>query len=123
MRHFPQEKSYPKKKKDRDEFNSIVEFIKANFTEDITVNGIAEKFYMSRKKLSLLFRKYSGLQITEYINTLRINKANLMLVQGSDITNAAFESGFQSLRTFNNTYKKQLGYTPSEYLKNKDNSQ
>ncbi len=123
MRHFSEEKTDRKKKKERDEFFSIVEYIKKHFTEDITVNSLAKKFYMSRTKLSLLFKKYSGLHVTQYINTLRIKKVNLMLTQGSSITDAAFESGFQSIRSFNHTYKTHLGYTPSEYLKNNEKQQ
>ena len=118
MRYFSQEKSSPQKKKEREEFYSVVEYIKENFTKDLKVTDIAKKFYMSKTKLSLLFKKYSGICVNEYINMLRIKKVNFMLYQGNTITYAAFESGFQSIRTFNYTYKKLFGLTPSEHLKN-----
>lgn len=117
MRNFSEAKNNRKKKKEREEFHKIVGHIKEHYTEDITVSKMAKMFYISRTKLSLLFKKYSGICINEYINSLRIKKANLLLTQGNNITDAAFESGFQSIRTFNDTYKKHLGITPSEYLK------
>ena len=117
MRHFPREDSDRRKKKERDEFYAVVEYIRENFTKDITVKEMAKTFYMSKTKLSLLFKKYSGVCINEYLNTLRIKKVNFMLSQGSTITYAALESGFQNIRSFNYTYKKLVGVTPSEYLK------
>ena len=39
--------------------------------------------------------------------------------QGRTVTDAALESGFQCIRTFNSTYKRLTGITPSEYLQNK----
>ena len=117
MRHFSQEGYAQRKKKERDEFYAVVEYIKENFTKEIKVTDIAKKFYMSKTKLSLLFKKYSGLCVNEYINTLRVKKVNFMLSQGNTITYAALESGFQSIRTFNYTYKKLFGVPPSERMK------
>ena len=64
-----------------------------------------------------MFRKYAGTDLNEYINSLRIKQVNQMLLQGCRITEAATESGFQSIRTFNNLYRLQTGMTPSEYLR------
>ena len=68
---------------------------------------------MDRGKLSKIFSKYSSMSVNNYLNNLRINKANELLKDGCSVTQAAFESGFQSVRTFNNTYKNLTGTTPS----------
>ena len=118
MKHFSEKK--PKKNKNsRDEFFKVAEYIKENFDDDISVNKIADKMYMSRTKLSLLFKKYAGISLNEYINILRIKKVNFLLDSGLEITSAAFESGFQSIRTFNEAYKRVMGISPSDYLKGK----
>ena len=39
------------------------------------------------------------------------------MIEGMSITEAALESGFQSVRTFNNSYKEYMGMTPTEYIK------
>jgi transcriptional regulator GlxA family with amidase domain len=57
------------------------------------------------------------MSLNEYIYSLRIKKANYLMKQGCSITEAALCSGFQSVRTFNNTYKKITGIVPSEYRK------
>ena len=67
--------------------------------------------------MSKIFLKYSGISINEHISMLRIKCANQLLVGGQSIIEAALESGFQSVRTFNNTYKKYMGMTPTEYIK------
>ncbi len=115
LRHFPAEKKDLAVKKDREEFFKVVTYIKDHYTEPLSVNQLAEKMYMSRAKLSALFQRYAGIGIHEYINSLRIKKVNLMLHQGSKITTAAFECGFQSVRTFNSVYKKHMGMSPSDY--------
>lgn len=94
-----------------------MEFINAHFSENITAIEIGKQLYMDRKKLSEIFLKFSGVKINLYINQLRISKANELMRNGSPITVAAMESGFQSVRSFNDIYKKITGITPSEYNK------
>jgi len=117
MRHFVPEEESSEPKKDRHEFYRIIDFINKNYTKDINVDTIAKTLCMSRGKLSAIFRKYTETDIITYVSSLRINYANQLFEDGKTITDAAFESGFQSIRTFNNTYKKLMGITPSQYLK------
>ena len=121
VRHFPAEKKPVKK--DRDEFYKIVAYIKDHYTEALTVSQLADAMYMSRGKLSALFQRYSGSGIVDYIKSLRIKRVNLLLDQGYKITSAAFECGFQSIRTFNCVYRKHMGIAPSAYVRNAANSE
>lgn len=97
-------------------FYSITDYINKNYCEDISVGSIAAAFYFSRGKLSTIFKKYSGVSINDYIGNLRIKKANAMILAGSSVTEAAIESGFKNIRSFNNVYKRVMGMTPREYL-------
>ena len=117
MEKFHQEKTSDGLKKERKEFYKIIEFINSNITNDVTVENISLKLYMHRGKLSRIFSKYSGQTVNEYVNALRIEKANKLLDSGYSVTLAAMESGFQSVRTFSDVYKKKMGITPTEYLK------
>lgn len=119
QKHFSQNSESVTSFGQRNDFYKIVDYINNNFCKDISVNSIASQFYFSRGKLSAVFKKYSGTGITEYIQALRIKNANMLLSAGSSVTDAAMSSGFDSIRTFNNTYRKITGITPSEYIKNK----
>ncbi len=116
MRHFPADDKTPKKKQ-LTEFYRMVDYINDHFSEKININIIAQSLYMSREKAASLFRKYSNIGLSEYLDKLRITNVNKLLSEGLSITDAAFESGFQSIRTFNNTYKKVMRMSPSEYVR------
>ncbi|MBE6559793.1 MAG: helix-turn-helix domain-containing protein [Ruminococcaceae bacterium] len=116
MRHFADTSDNGGKSKERMEFFRIVEYCNSHYTEDINASSLAEKLYLTRGHLSGVFSRYAGMSVNDYLNTLRIKHANDLLHRGCSITQAALESGFQSIRTFNNVYKKVMGSTPSEYL-------
>ncbi len=119
QQHFPKTQSGHSGKSTKSDFYRIVEYINEHFAENISVNSISAHFYFSRGKLSAVFKKYAGVGINEYINQLRIKNANKLLLQGQSSTSAALLSGFESIRTFNNCYKKIMGVTPSEYIKSR----
>ena len=118
MRHFSQDGplggSGP-----RMEFFKIAEYISTHLDAPLTVQSIAIALYIPRGRLNAIFSKYAGISLLEYINSLRIQKANALLDQGRTVTAAALESGFQCIRTFNSTYKRLTGITPSEHLQHK----
>lgn len=116
MRHFPGSETLTANKKERQEFYRITEYINNHYTENINVSSIADALCIARGTASEIFSKYAEVNILTYINSLRINHSNELLENGSSITDAAFESGFCSIRTFNYAYKKATGMTPSEYL-------
>jgi AraC-like DNA-binding protein len=119
MKHFPDVKASASMSPDRNDFYKITEYINAHYTENINVESIAQSLHIHRGKLPKLFAKYAETDVMTYVNSLRINHANLLLKNGTEITDAALDSGFQSIRTFNNIYKKIMGITPSEYIKTK----
>jgi len=95
------------------EFYRITEYIRANLGGDLTAQAIAGALFLPRRRLASVFSQYAGISLNEYVNTLRIRRANALLDEGSSVTNAALESGFQSIRTFNNVYKRLTGQTPT----------
>lgn len=118
MKHFA-DRSGERKGKEQNEFYSITEHINNHYKENITVKSLAECLFIPRGRLSQIFKKYSGESVNDYINSIRIKTANELLISGATVTKAAFESGFQSVRTFNNIYKEEMGITPKEYLQSR----
>ncbi|MBR2452814.1 MAG: AraC family transcriptional regulator [Clostridia bacterium] len=123
VRHFPLNKTDAASKKDRLDFYHIVEFVNKNYTEDINIKRISSELFMSTRRISSLFFKYTDTSPNDYIDLMRIKNANEMLDNGSNVTEAAFASGFQCIRTFNNVYKKHMKITPSEYIKKLGNGE
>ena len=121
VRYFSDETNNISTRKERRDFFAIVDYINKHINENITIQSIAKELYFSRGKISAVFEKYSGMSINRYINTMRIRKVNHMLSEDMSVTEAAFECGFQNMRTFNNIYKKIMGITPSEYIKKREN--
>ena len=116
VRHFAEDSIVDFSKEQKD-FLDIMEYVKEHFEEDIDISILAERLCMYRGRLSTIFTKYAGMSLKEYIYSLRIKKANELMNQGCGVIEAALQSGFQSVRTFNHIYKKMTGITPKDYKK------
>jgi AraC-like DNA-binding protein len=63
-----------------------------------------------------MFKKATGLNFTEYVSRVRVEKArNLLLNPNLRISEIAYEVGFQSLTHFNRVFKKITGQSPTDY--------
>lgn len=113
MRYFADKRSESTGTKERMDFYRITEYISANLSGDLTAQSMAKALFISRGRLTALFARYAGVSLNEYVNSLRIQHANALLDSGSSVTDAAFESGFQCIRTFNSVYKRLTGKTPT----------
>ena len=92
----------------------ILLYIENNFTEDISLQTLADKFNMDAYNLSKSFNSITGITLKNYINNLRISKAdNLIQNTKKPLIDIAFECGFNNVRTFNRIYKAIKGYPPS----------
>ena len=111
-RHFPAEAAGVGEEKERQEFHRIVSYVNEHYTEPLTVGSIAAALYIDRGKLSRLFLAYSGQALTAYITALRLAHAARLLREGASVTVAALESGFQSVRTFHDVYRRTQNTTP-----------
>ena len=99
-------------------FQLILDYLEKNFNDSsITLTRLSEISSLSECYISELFSLVMGIKFKQYLNTLRINYA-LQLLSMSDVTisGAAYESGFETIRTFNSAFKRLKGVTPSEYL-------
>lgn len=97
----------------------IIAFIEANFTADISREGLAAAVDMNPNYMSSMFKTFTGMKINQYINKLRIEDAAKKLTdKESKIIDVALSVGFESLTTFNRAFKEVMNTTPTEYRKN-----
>ena len=89
-----------------------------NHTRDLTVYDIAKAVGVHPNYLSASFKKHFGITIIQYLNICRLQHAiSIIGNQNLSITEISFSSGFQSVRSFNRIFKKEMGCTPKEYQK------
>jgi YesN/AraC family two-component response regulator len=92
------------------------QYIHENQTEDLSLGQVARSVNTSVFYFCKMFKKSTGLNFTDYMSRIRVEKAkNLLLNRNLRISEIAYEVGFQSLTHFNRVFKKILGQSPSDY--------
>jgi AraC-like DNA-binding protein/ligand-binding sensor protein len=92
------------------------EFIGKNQGEALSLGQVAKAVNTSTFYFCKMFKKFTGLNFTDYVSRTRIEKArNLLLNPNLRVSEIAFEVGFQSLTHFNRVFKKIVGESPTEY--------
>lgn len=98
----------------------IMRYIQEHYKEDISLTHISECFNYSTSYFSKLFKKYVGINFTDYLTSIRLNHAqNLLINSDWSIVDIAIESGFNNTRTFYNAFTHFYKVSPSDYRKNK----
>jgi AraC-like DNA-binding protein len=94
----------------------IYQYLFENFSEEISIDIIAEKMDMSKSAFCHFFKKHTGKSFSLKVNEVRVNQACHFLTSSDiSITQICFECGFQSVSYFNKTFKEITGYSPSSY--------
>jgi AraC-like DNA-binding protein/ligand-binding sensor protein len=91
-------------------------FIQEHQTEELSLSQVAKAVNMSSYYFCKMFKKVTGINFTDYVARVRIEKSkNLLLNPNLRVSEIAFEVGFQSLTHFNRVFKKILGQSPTDY--------
>lgn len=94
----------------------IISYLKRNITQDITLGGLANRFYMNQSYLSQLFRKETNKTFSELRNELRIDLAKEKLKHTSfPIVDICGICGFKDYYHFYKMFKRLTGVTPSQF--------
>jgi AraC-like DNA-binding protein/ligand-binding sensor protein len=92
------------------------DFIIENQAEDLSLGQVAKAVNTSTFHFCKMFKKATGLNFTEYVSRVRVEKArNLLLNPNLRVSEIAYEVGFQSLTHFNRVFKKITGRSPTNY--------
>ena len=104
---------------DSDSLRAIVSFCSKNYMQDLSLTTLEENLHLNRYYISHLFSNKLGLRFNDYINSLRISEAcRQLLYSDESITSICDRVGFNTLRTFNRAFMKQMGISPSDYRRN-----
>ena len=92
------------------------QFVQAHVEEPITLEQVVQHVHVSRFYFCKLFKKATGMTLTDYVTRVRIEKAKSLLVDPSRrISEVVFAAGFGSIPRFNSVFKRLVGMPPTEY--------
>lgn len=96
--------------------SGVQQYINRNYRMNLTLDGLAGQFHVSRYYLSHVFRKNTGFSLVQYLTQRRIGEAQILL-QSSDksVADIALLVGFSSSSYFNNVFRRYVGMTPVHY--------
>ena len=97
----------------------IMNYIQANYL-NVTLDELAEKFYLSKPYLSKYIKEKSGMTFGDIIKKVRMKKARSLLKSSSmTVENIAMSVGYQNVEHFNRLFKKAYDMTPVQYRNQK----
>ena len=105
------------KDEDKHYIDDAIEYLQNNFTLNITLVDIAGRYFVSPEHFSRVFKKKTGFNVNEYINILRLQKAETMLKQltAAPITDIAEDCGFNDSNYFSLKFKELYGMPPKRF--------
>ncbi|HWQ77839.1 MAG TPA: helix-turn-helix domain-containing protein [Anaerovoracaceae bacterium] len=96
--------------------NQCLNIIEANYMNNLTLSGIAKQVHFSEKYFSRYFKSKIGYTFTQYIQTLKMNRAkDLLLNTNIPIFRIAMDLKFSDAAYFTKVFYKHEGLTPSQY--------
>lgn len=96
----------------------VKEYINDNLQNDISRDDIANYVFLNPDYLTRIFKKSTGLALTEYVTEQRIKRsAGLLIYSDMQISEIAQKVGYDNFAYFSNKFKKITDFTPSDYRK------
>ena len=98
--------------------SDVIKYIYENYTKELTINDVTEKFDITDTKLNKILMAYSGKRFIEFLNALKIDKAcEMLLTTDKSVIDISFELGFNTVKTFNNNFSKLKNMSPTDFRK------
>jgi len=92
---------------------TIVRYLDRHLTEDICIEELSERFYLSKYHMMRLFRRETGTTIHGYLTERRLMLARELIRGGMSATDACFRSGWRSYSSFTRACAALFGTTPT----------
>ena len=97
------------------QIQEIIGYINDHVIENITINHLAEHFFLSESYICRIFKLATGTTINKYITARRISIAKSLLSNGSIINDVYIQCGFNDYSNFLKSFKKAVGVSPKKY--------
>ncbi len=97
---------------------NIILYINDNLTSGLSLEKIADQFYINKSYLCRMFKKNTGYTINKYITHKRLMLVRELCSANMSLTEACVEAGFGNYSNFYKMYVKETGKSPKQELKN-----
>ncbi len=97
--------------------SEVVDYIGAHYGEALTLEALADKFYVSKYHLSHEFARVVGTSVHRYLTKKRLLIARQLMAQGMPPSRVWSEVGFGDYTGFYRAFKSEYGLTPREYAR------
>ena len=94
----------------------IMEYLEGNLSEEVDIDALAERFFISKYHMMRLFRREIGTTIHTYLTQRRLMRARDLIAGGMSATQACYACGFRNYSSFTRAYAKHFGTTPTGRL-------
>ena len=91
----------------------MLRYLEERLGEDISIDGLAKQFYISKYHMMRLFRQETGQSIHDYLTDRRLLRAKELMAKGVSATESCYRSGFRTYSSFTRAYAKRFGTTPT----------
>lgn len=102
--------------------SGVLRYINQHYTEQITLDFLCEKFFISKFYLSRSFKQITGKSVYQYILEKRMYMARQLLIYGEKPTDIYALCGFRQYSNFYRAFKKYYQMSPGEFLKNRNHN-
>ncbi len=93
----------------------ILKYIAAHLEEELTVESLSKRFYLSRYYLMHRFKAVSGYTVHQYISQKRLLRAGELIRSGVPVMKAAEQAGFAEYSTFLRAFQNTFHMSPREF--------
>ncbi len=116
MRSMPFGSNNPVTYIDETSVTTLLQYVDAHFTEDISRELLSEQFYFAPDYITKIFRKETGMSFKNYIIEKRLDLARKLLIKtGDSVRDISLKVGYDNYSYFTRLFKKSFGITPVEY--------